>query len=111
MQRWLGNRDMDERDLLVDNSVRLALKAVGDLPFEAALHVLHLASELLAQQESNRLDPIQLELGSTEYGNQVISVAKELLQIEAGDCRAAYSIAEAAIAVKLKEYEPLGKKQ
>lgn len=97
---------MEKRDLLVDNSVRLALKAVADLPHETALQVLHLASELLGEQDCQILEPRELELGTKEYGDRVIGVAQQLLQIEAGDCRCATSIAQAAIAVKLKEYMP-----
>jgi hypothetical protein len=97
---------MAEDALVVDNSVRLALKAVADLPRDTALRVLQLASELLAGQDATAVDPEQFQLVVSEYGDCVIAVVKELLQIEAGDCRCASSVAQAAIAMKLKEYEP-----
>lgn len=97
-----------------DNSVRLALESVADLPAAEALRVMRLAGQLLRAVETafqRGEKPRSLLELADEQNPALAGALAELLAIEAGDMQQAASVADAALRELLNMVEAQGPTQ
>lgn len=94
-----------------DNSIRLALESVSDLPAAEALRVMRLAGQLLRAVQVARETGAALPDVAPADNAPVAEVLAELLAIEAGDFLQAAAVADSALRELLDSVEPHGPTQ